>query len=459
MLNETTAARTLRRLRTAQSRDGNVPLEIRRETLKALRRMIVTNAQAFVETISSDFGFRSRHETYVSEVAMTVAAVDHALPRLRAWSRPERVGVGWRFWPASARILKQPVGVVGVIAPWNYPLQLALLPAVGAVAAGCRVAIKPSEHVPRTAALLCQCLADQLDGDLVAPVEGGAEEAAAMAGLAFDKLLFTGSTRTGRSVLRAAADNLVPTVLELGGKSPAIIDPSADLSRAVADIVAGKLLNAGQTCIAPDYVFVPRARVQAFVDCAKATARRLYPNPESADYSAICRPADRERLITLRAECQSIPLFDRELAAPKMTPAIIIDPPFESALLREEIFGPLLPIIPFDEIEEVFRALQNRPEPLALYWFGTDPVRRREMLERTRSGGVSINDTIMHVAVEALPFGGLGSSGMGAYHGRSGFETFTHRRATFIQHKWSLTRLLRPPYGRIADRISGSMIK
>ena len=459
MLAETKAATALRSLRAVQNRDGNVPIETRREALKALRRLVAAKADAFVDAIATDFGGRSRHETYLSEIAMTLAAIDHALPRLRRWSRPERVGVGWRFWPASGRVLKQPMGVVGIIAPWNYPLQLALLPLVGALAAGCRAAVKPSEHVPATSALLCQCLADHLDPNLVMPVQGGADEAVAMAALPFDKLLFTGSTQTGRYVLRAAADNLVPTVLELGGKSPAIIDPSADIVRAAADIVAGKLLNAGQTCVATDYAFVPRDRVQAFVDSARDAARHLYPDPTKADYTAICRPADRARLMALKADHHVVPLFDTDLAPPKMTPVIVVDPPADSLLLRDEIFGPILPILPYDDIEEVLDLLRGRPDPLALYWFGTDQARLQHVLERTRSGGVAVNDTIMQVAAEALPFGGLGASGMGAYHGRSGFEAFTHRRAVFVQHVWSPTRMLRPPYGRLADLVGKSMIK
>ncbi len=459
MLDDTKANVALRRLRAAQHRDGVVPLEGRRRALKALRGMVVARADDLVAAVARDFGGRSPHETRVSEIAMALAAVDHALPRLKRWSRPERVSVGWRFWPARAQVLKQPVGVAGIIAPWNYPVQLALLPLVGALAAGCRVVVKPSEHVPETAGLLCRSLAEHFDPDLVLAIEGGASDAAAMAAAPFDKLLFTGSTATGRAVLRAAADNLVPTVLELGGKSPAIVDASADVARAAADIVAGKLLNAGQTCVATDYAFVPRASLDAFVAEARASARRLYPDPDGADYSAICRPADRARLLALCEGHRTVPLFDRELAPPKLTPALVLAPDLDSALMREEIFGPLLPVFPYDDIEEVFAALRDRPDPLALYWFGSDRARRDDVLARTRSGGVAVNDTIMHVAVEALPLGGLGASGMGAYHGRSGFEAFTHRRAVFIQSRWSPTRLLRPPYGALADRIGASMVK
>ncbi len=459
MLEATASTSALRRLRAAQVREGSVSPQARRDALKALRRLVVAEADAIVAAVSRDFGGRSPHETRISEIAMTLAAIDHALSRLGRWCRPERVGVGWRFWPASARVLKQPVGVVGIISPWNYPVQLALLPLVGALAAGCRAVLKPSEHAPATTALLARAMAKHLDPDLVQVVEGGAAEAAAMASLPFDKLLFTGSTRTGRLVLRAAADNLVPTVLELGGKSPAIVDVSADLARAAADIIAGKLLNAGQTCVATDYVFVPRAAMHSFVEAARTAARRLYPDPGCGDYSAICRPADRERLLALCADHETVSLFDRELAAPRLSPALILDPSLDSALMRDEIFGPLLPVIPYDDLEGVFRILSDKPDPLALYWFGSDRARLAQVLQRTRSGGVSINDTVMQVAVEALPFGGLGASGMGAYHGRSGFEAFTHRRAVFDQHRWSPTRLLRPPYGKLADRITAGMVR
>lgn len=453
MTTEPRSAVALRRLRQVEARDGRVPVETRREVLEALRAMVKHEAEPFAAAIDRDFGGRSRHETLVSEIAMTLGAIDHALPRLKRWSRPERVDVGWRFWPARGEIIKQPLGIVGIIAPWNYPLQLALLPLVGAIAAGCRVVVKMSEHTPACSALMAANLAHYVDGRFVVGIEGGADEAAAMTGLAFDKLLFTGATATGRHVLRATAENLVPTVLELGGRSPAIIDASADLARATADIVAGKLLNAGQTCVAPDHVFVPRDKVDAFVVAAKAEARRLYPDPANADYTAICRPADRARLAALCSGLTIVPLFDVDLPPPKLTPLLVLDPPRDAALMTHEIFGPVLPVVPYDDVSEVYGSLAAQPAPLALYWFGRDQARRTEALARTRSGGVAINDTVMQVAAEALPFGGLGESGMGAYHGRSGFDAFTHRRAVFLQHRLAPTRMLRPPYGRFADRM------
>ncbi len=455
MLTQGKAAEALQRLRAARARDGDLSVARRREALRALRRMVLAEADALAAAISRDFGKRSWHETMISEVAVVVAAIDHALPRLARWARAERVFVGLRFSPARARIIKQPLGVVGIIAPWNYPVQLALSPLVGALTAGCRVVLKPSEHAPETAAALCAAIAGHLDPDLVVAFEGGPEEAAAMSGLAFDKLLFTGSMETGRRVLQAAADNLVPVILELGGKSPAIVDPSADLAQAAADIVAGKLLNAGQTCVAPDFVLLPRAKMAAFADAARAAAARLYPGGRGL--TTICRAADRERLASLVAGLDVVPLFDR-LDASEIPPCMVVAPPEDGALMQSEIFGPVLPLVPYDGPAEVLGYLDRRPVPLALYWFGRDRKRLSAILAGTRSGGVAVNDTIMQVAVEGLPFGGLGASGSGAYHGRAGFEAFTHRRAVFTQSRLSLTRMLRPPYGALADRILRGML-
>ena len=457
MLTQGAAAVALRRLREAQARDGHPSPARRREVLRALRRLVTTEAETFAAAVAQDFGGRSWHETMISEVGVVAAAVDHALVRLDRWSRPERVFVGWRFWPARGRVLKQPLGVVGVIAPWNYPVQLALSPLVGALAAGCRVVLKPSEHTPRTAAALCAAVARHLDPDLVAAIEGGAELAAEMSGLAFDKLLFTGSTATGRRVLRAAAETLTPVVLELGGKSPAIVDPSANLRQAAADIVAGKLLNAGQTCVAPDYVLLPRAAAPAFVEAAKAAAKRMRPDPSGPDVTALCRPADRERLERMVAGLDLVPLVTP--AGPRGTsPCLVIDPPQDSELMGEEIFGPVLPLVFYDDPEQVFEHLARRPAPLALYWFGRDQDRLATVLARTRSGGVAVNDTVLQVAVEGLPFGGLGESGVGAYHGRAGFDAFTHRRSVFLQSPLAGSRLLRPPYGRLAERAISAMV-
>ena len=451
----TGAAAALKRLRDARVRDGDPSLETRREALRALRRMVVSEADSFAKAVSDDFGHRSWHETMISEISVVVAAIDHALARLHRWSRPDRIAVGWRFWPARARILKTPIGIVGILSPWNYPIQLSLSPMVGALSAGCRVVLKPSEHAPATASALAEAISGHIDPCIVETVLGDAETARAMAALPFDKLLFTGSTATGRKVLRAAAENLVPVVLELGGKSPAILDATADVARAAADILAGKFLNAGQTCVAPDYVLVPRAMLPDFVAAALTQARRLRPDPAGRDVTSVCRQTDRDRLAALVVGLNTITLGDD--GSPGAAPCLVIDPPLDSAVMQAEIFGPVLPVVPYDD-DDLFAVLDLHPSPLALYWFGRDRRRLNAILARTRSGGVAVNDTILQVAVEALPFGGIGTSGMGAYHGKAGFDAFTHGRAMFLQSRLSATRMLRPPYGRLAERIISGMI-
>lgn len=441
------------RQRAAYAREGGLAVDARREALKRLRAAVKDRAVDFAKTVSDDFGARSRHETMLAEIGVLLAAVDHALPRLSRWTKPERIDLGWRFWPARGRVLKQPLGVVGVLSPWNYPVQLALMPVVAALAAGCRALLKPSELAPATAALLAETARESFAPEVLSVVTGGPDVAAAMTRLPFDGLIFTGSERVGKRVMAAAAENLTPVVLELGGKSPAIVDASADLAAAALSIMTGKLLNAGQTCVAPDYALVPRARRDAFVAACRAAAQRLYPDPAGADYTAIRGEAARERLLRLQDGLDAVPLFDVSLAAPKLAPAILLDPPAHAPAMREEIFGPLLPVVSYDAPEEAITAVNSLPRPLALYWFGRDRGRLAEVLERTLSGGVAVNETVLQAGVEALPFGGVGASGFGAYHGRAGFDAFTHRRAVLIGSRWSGTRFARPPYGPTVDRV------
>lgn len=445
--------------RQAFDRDGGLSLEARRFELKKLRALVKERAEDFAKAIAEDFGGRSRHETLIAEIGVLLGAIDQAIPRLVRWAKPERVALGWRFWPAQGRIIKQPLGVVGVLSPWNYPVQLALMPVVAALAAGCRVLGKPSELTPATSALLAETVAQSFAPEVLATVVGGPEVAARMTRLPLDGLIFTGSGRIGREVMAAAAENLTPIILELGGKSPAIVDDTADLDEAAASIMTGKLLNAGQTCVAPDYVLVPEKLRATFIEACRTAAQRLYPDPTSADYSAIRGADARERLIRLQEELEAVPLFDRELQAPKLTPAILVDPPRDSPAMQEEIFGPLLPVISYDGLDEALSVINSHPRPLALYWFGRDRARLRPVLERTLSGGVVVNDTVIHAAIDALPFGGVGASGFGAYHGRAGFDAFTHRRAVLLQSRWSGTRFARPPYGPLADRVLKLLVR
>ncbi len=445
------------RLLAAWARQGGLSIPARVAALTSLRRVLLRDAEAFVEAVAADFGVRSRHETLLTEIVALVQAIDHALPRVRRWSAPSRIHFGLPFWPAGGRVVRQPRGVVGVIGPGNYPVQLALMPLIGALGAGCRVLVKPSEATPRAAAQIARSLADAIDGDIAGVALGGPDLAAALARLPLDMLLFTGSARVGRVVMAAAAEALTPVILELGGKSPVVVDEGADLAAAATSIIAGKLLNAGQTCVAPDYVLVPRSRFDALVAALREAATRLYP--DVSDYSAISSGAAADRLRRLVEGHRTIPLFAGAVEPPRFPPALVLSPPLGSAIMSEEVFGPLLPILAYDTLDDVVAVIRSRPDPLAIYWFGSDRTRMAGVLGRTRSGTVSVNETVMHAAVPALPFGGVGASGMGRYHGKAGFDAFTHERPVFIQARWSLTKLLRPPFGARADGILARLLK
>ena len=419
--------------------------------------MLLRDAEAFVEAVAADFGVRSRHETLLTEIVTVLQAIDHALPRIKRWSASSRVPLGLPFWPARGRVICQPRGVVGVIGPSNYPVQLALMPLVGALGAGCRVLVKPSEATPRTAAQIARSLAAAMDEDVAGVVLGGPNVAAAMTRLPLDALLFTGSARVGRKVMAAAAETLTPVILELGGKSPVVVDEGADLTAAPTSIIPAKLLNAGQTCVAPDYVLVPRPRFEAMVTALREAAARLYPDVR--DYTAILPGTAAERLRALAEGHRTIPLLAGVVQPPRFPPALVVSPPLDSAIMNEEIFGPLLPVLAYDTLDEVVAVIRGRPDPLATYWFGSDRTRMAAVLGRTKSGAVSVNETVMHAGVPALPFGGVGASGMGRYHGKAGFDTFTHERPVFHQARWTLTKLLRPPFGARADNILARLLK
>jgi coniferyl-aldehyde dehydrogenase len=438
-------------LREAFDREGGLPLEARRKALLALSAHLKCNAEAYAVAISDDFGHRSRHESLLTEIALLLDAITYTLPRLKRWAAPARVTLGWPFWPAYGRILKEPRGVVGVIAPSNYPLQLALMPVISALAAGCRVLVKPSELTPRTAALMQEGVKAAIDPKIVNVICGDMSVASEMTHLPLDALLFTGSERVGHIVMSAASQHLTPVTLELGGKSPVVIDRSADLKLAAESIVAGKLLNAGQTCVAPDYVLYPRELQKEFIAQLRAAALKLYP--DIRDYTSINSDKAVQRLQALEIGQDIIPLFREPVAPPYYRPALVVSPAIDSPIMEQEIFGPLLPLLPYDTQDDAIHVIKSIPTPLVLYWFGTHAERRDDILARTRSGSVSINETVLHAGVQALPFGGMGASGLGRYHGKAGFDTFTHERSIFHQARWSITKLLRPPFGQRAERI------
>jgi acyl-CoA reductase-like NAD-dependent aldehyde dehydrogenase len=446
----------------------------RKAMLRGLRDVIRAHAGEFAQAIAYDFGWRSHHETLMTEVVPALGIIKDALSNLDRWMRPERRRRSLSFWPARNRVYWQPKGVVLIVAPWNYPMQLAMAPLAAAVAAGNRVILKPSETAPATAQLLKRHVEEALGSDAVTVATGGAEMAEMLCRLPFDHILFTGSTAVGRLVMQAAAHNLTPVTLELGGKSPAIVHGDFDHALAAARIARGKLLNAGQTCIAPDYALVRRDRVDAFVRLFREKAAAFYPSlVDNRDYTSIIDDRHYGRLAGLLADARAkgarVDTIDPagELGAGetgvrekrRMLPALVIDPPPEAALMREEIFGPILPVVPYDTLEAAIAFVAARPRPLALYYFDDDRARVDQVLRSTVSGGASINDTIFHFAQEGLPFGGIGESGMGSYHGYEGFRTFSHGKGVFLQARRNFTDLLMPPYGARFRRLIGFAVR
>ncbi len=439
-------------------------LATRRDRLARLATLTRRHRDEIARAINQDFGHRAEAETRLAEVATVLQAVRHARRHLRRWMRPKRAAVPWRLQPGRARVHRQPLGVVGIIAPANYPWSLAWLPAVDALAAGNRVMIKPSEHTPATGALMLRLAEHYFSAEELCVVPGGVETARDLSALPFDHLLFTGSARVGREVARAAAANLTPVTLELGGKSPAIIGHDADLTRAAERIAFGKWLNAGQTCIAPDHVLIEASRLGDFIEAMRKAVETFYPRgTASEDYTAVLGERQQARLVTMLEEardhgCRVIALGERlELprGGAKLPPTLVIDPTEGLTLMREEVFGPWLPILGVRDLDAALEHVNAGPRPLALYAFTEDADLRRRFLETTHSGGVVFNDTLWHNAVPALPFGGVGESGMGAYHGEAGFLRFSHERAVFTQARRSGVGLLNPPYRRWLLKLLG----
>lgn len=452
------AARLLELQSAAQRKHGPPSARIRIDRLYQLEDMIRKRTEVFAGAISSDFGNRSRFETDLLETMVTVSAIRHARKNVKWWMQPTHQEVALNFWPGSALVRPEPLGVVGIISPWNYPLQLAIAPLVDAIAAGNRVIIKPSEYTPAFSELLQRAVKETFSEDEVAVVLGGPEVAAEFTRLPFDHLVFTGSTSVGRKVAAAAADNLTPTTLELGGKSPAIICPSASMSKAIKAIAYGKFINAGQTCIAPDYVLAPRERTVEVAEQIISEAKRAYPTL-GPDYSSIISERSYDRLTAALSEAELGGAKVMRHPTPSdrsrrvLAPAVVLEAPQECMLVREEIFGPVLPVIGYDTLDDAIDWVRTHPHPLALYVFAEDSKEQSRVLDRTQSGGVTINGTLLHIAQEGLPFGGVGDSGWGAYHGKAGFDRFTHQRAVFKTGFFNPATLLAPPYGRRAKRL------
>ncbi|WP_326527459.1 coniferyl aldehyde dehydrogenase [Dokdonella sp.] len=436
--------------------------------MAALREAVVRRMPDLVAAMQADFGHRSRHESLISDGVIVLQEIDHVRKHLRRWMRPKRRFADWLFWPARTELQYRAVGVVGIISPWNYPVNLGLVPLVTAIAAGNHVMLKPSEYTPHTSRALTELFAEVFPPERVSVVEGGAELAARFAALPFDHLFFTGSTAVGRKVMAAAAPNLTPLTLELGGKSPAIIAADYPIETAAARIAAGKFFNAGQTCIAPDYVLVPRAKRDALVDALRQCVERSYPDfSQNQDFTSIINEGHFNRLRGLVDEARaagariiSLPNdAAHDPARRRFAPTLVLDAPLDSRLMQEEIFGPVLPLVPYDTLDQALQLIAALPRPLALYHFDHDRKRTRRVIAAQLAGGVNVNDCLLQFGQTHLPFGGVGPSGMGQYHGHAGFLAMSKQLPIMYQSRWPSWALMRPPYGKLAERLIGWLVR
>jgi coniferyl-aldehyde dehydrogenase len=443
---------------------GAPPLQERLAHLQALKQMLIGHRERFVAAVNDDFGHRARQETLLMDIATSVDAINYLCRRLPTWLRPERRAVDLKYAPASAQVIYQPRGVVGIMSPWNFPVALALTPLATALAAGNRAMLKPSEASPATTRLLHDTLAEIFLPDRVSVIDGGVDVGIAFSRLAFDHMLFTGSTSVGRAVMRAASEHLVPVTLELGGKSPVLVEQGSDLQLAARRIAHGKLANAGQTCIAPDYVLIAERDISGFVSAYRSAVATLYPNiMANQHYTAIINDRQFERLQALltdatRKGAEVIDLGSSQSSestthARTFSPTLLLNVTDDMRIMQEEIFGPLLPLVRYSSITDAITRVNARPRPLALYYFGSDSASRKAILDNTTSGGVAFNDTIIQYAQVDLPFGGVGDSGMGAYHGYEGFKSMSHAKSVFRQSALTMTGVMRPPFGALFDAV------
>jgi coniferyl-aldehyde dehydrogenase len=436
------------------------------ERLAALERLetaVRACRDDLVAACSADFGRRAPIETLGADVMVSLDEIRHARKHLRQWMRPERRAVNFNFRPARGEVRYAPLGVVGIVAPWNYPFQLAIAPLASALAAGNRVMIKPSEHTPQVSALLSRLLTAAFGPDQVLVVQGDAALGAAFTKLPFDHLLFTGSTEVGKHVMAAAAANLTPVTLELGGKSPALVAPGYPVAHAADRIAFGKCFNAGQTCVAPDYVLVPREQRDAFVEAYLASVRRRYPRlADNPDYTAVINSRQAGRLRAWLEDARERGVEIRQHAPEGETmpagvelipPTLLLDPPEEAQVMREEIFGPLLPVKSYDNYNDAVGYVLGRDKPLAFYAFDRDPVRVERVLERVSAGMVCVNDVLIQFGQSNFPIGGVGASGMGAYHGHTGFLAFSKAMPVLYQSRLNGMKLFDAPYGKLINRL------
>ena len=448
-------------MKAAFAAEPNPTIKVRLDRIARIKKMVEANEEKICKALMADFGVRNSIETRLAECQMIYQACAHTRKYLKDWMKPEQREVPLHMGGSQAWVESQSLGVVGILSPWNYPVQLALIPAIAAFAAGNRVWLKPSERSSRTSGFLASLIQEYFHPSEFCVTTGGPEVAEQFAALPFEHLFFTGSGAIGKKVMRAAAQNLTPVTLELGGTTPVIIDKSAKLKYAAASIIYGKLLNGGQTCIAPDYVLLEPSMQDEFIAELQASAQDQFSNPEE-----LTGPIDKRQLDfwqhlvsdALDRGAKVIPLLNNPGAdARPFEPIALVNVPPEARILHEEIFGPILPIVSIADTSAAIAYVNHKPNPLALYWFGKDKKNLKRVLSETRSGGVTVNDTLLHITIEDLPFGGVGASGMGSYHGKAGFDTFSHQksilevRGFFGLNLFKGTKTLRPPYGKMVE--------
>lgn len=467
-------ADVLARQKAAHIREGAPSLEVRAGRLDRCVELLVKNHAELVAALNADFGNRAAEVSGVTDIAGSIGPLKHAKAHLRAWMKPEKrktTPALLGMLGAKAEVRFQPKGTIGIISPWNFPVNLTFAPLAGVLAAGNRAMIKPSEFTPATSELMARLFSDAFSDEEIAVFPGGPEIGQAFSALHFDHLVFTGATSIARHVMKAAAQNLVPVTLELGGKSPVILGRSADYETATARIMAGKTLNAGQICLAPDYVLAPEDKLDAFVSQAKLAVGSMFPTiKDNPDYTAVIAERHFERIkgYVEDARAKGAEIVEINPAGEdfsqqehrKIPPTLILNPTDDMLVMQEEIFGPVLPVMTYKTLADAIGYVNAHDRPLGLYYFGADAEEEAKVLSQTTSGGVTVNDVIFHVAQEELPFGGVGPSGMGSYHGVDGFREFSHRKSIYRQLKKDLgpMKALRPPYGEgVRKYIAGAL--
>ena len=456
-------------------REGEVSAESRIDRIDRCIDLLVRYSNQICDAINSDFSGRPRQITLMSDVGSSITSLKHAKKHLRQWMKPEKRPSNFPLGllGARSRIEYQPLGVVGIIAPWNFPVSMVFQPMASALSAGNRIMIKPSEFTPATSAILETMIRDAFDLEEIAVFTGGPEVGEAFSSQAFDHLLFTGATSVAKHIMTAAAQNLVPVTLELGGKSPVVISRSADIEKAIGRIMLGKTLNAGQICLAPDYLLVPEEKLEEVIAQAQKAVTSMYSQLlNNKEYTSVINDRHYQRLNAYIAEAESAGVrvisinpanenFASQRGSYKIPPTLVVKPSDEFKIMQDEMFGPVLPIITYQAFDEVISYINARPRPLAAYYFGTDTTEQNVMEKRTTSGGMCINDVVMHQTQEDLPFGGVGPSGMGNYHGLEGFQTFSHAKSIFSQAGVNVAKLagILPPYNKNTERTINSMIK